>query len=71
VLSSLPGTVRGYTVRAAVVSDGSSDRTTRIARDHDATIVEHPINQGQGGALIRSVVTIYRYFADRFDDIRK
>lgn len=51
VLASLPETVRGRAVRAVVVSDGSEDRTTRIAREHDAVVVEHPINQGQGGAL--------------------
>jgi hypothetical protein len=51
VLDSLPETVAGHSVRAVVVSDGSEDRTTRIAREHDAIVVEHPINQGQGGAL--------------------
>ena len=51
VLDSLPETVRGLTARAVVVSDGSEDRTTRVAREHDAIVVEHPINQGQGGAL--------------------
>ena len=51
VLESLPRTVLGRSVRAVVVSDGSEDRTTRVAREHDAIVVEHPINQGQGGAL--------------------
>ncbi|MFB6227496.1 MAG: glycosyltransferase family 2 protein [Halobacteriales archaeon] len=51
VLDSLPETVEGHTVRAVVVSDGSDDRTTRAASEHDAIVVEHPINQGQGGAL--------------------
>jgi hypothetical protein len=51
VLDSLPETVAGRTVRAVVVSDGSEDRTTQAAREHDAIVVEHPINQGQGGAL--------------------
>jgi hypothetical protein len=51
VLASLPETVRGRAVQAVVVSDGSEDRTTRVAREHDAIVVEHPINQGQGGAL--------------------
>lgn len=64
VLSSLPEAVRGYTVRAVVVSDGSSDRTTRIAREHDATIVEHPINQGQGGALKTGFEVASRHGAD-------
>jgi hypothetical protein len=51
VLTGLPETVRGYAVRAVVVSDGSEDRTTQVARGHDAIVVEHPLNQGQGGAL--------------------
>jgi len=51
VLGSLPETVHGRPVRPVVVSDGSEDRTARIAREHDAIVVEHPINQGQGGAL--------------------
>ncbi len=51
VLESLPETVVGRTVRAVVVSDGSDDRTARTAGEHDAVVVEHPINQGQGGAL--------------------
>lgn len=51
VLASLPNEVHGYAVRPVVVSDGSDDRTTQAARDHDAVVVEHPLNQGQGGAL--------------------
>jgi len=51
VLDSLPGTVHGRTVRPVVVSDGSDDRTAQVARERDAIVVEHPINQGQGGAL--------------------
>jgi hypothetical protein len=51
VLEALPDTVHGRVVRAVVVSDGSEDETTRAARGHDAIVVEHPINQGQGGAL--------------------
>jgi hypothetical protein len=51
VLESLPDEVLGYSVRPVVVSDGSEDKTTRAARDYDAIVVEHPLNQGQGGAL--------------------
>ena len=51
VLDSLPDRVDGHTVRAVVVSDGSDDRTTQVAREYDAVVVEHPINQGQGGSL--------------------
>jgi hypothetical protein len=51
VLSSLPRHVDDYSVRPVVVSDGSVDRTTEVARQYDAIVVEHPINQGQGGSL--------------------
>lgn len=51
VVESLPETVRGHSVVALVVSDGSSDATARRAAETDAGVVEHPINQGQGGAL--------------------
>jgi len=51
VLESLPGTVHDHVVRAVVVSDGSADSTVAAARGHDAIVVDHPLNQGQGGAL--------------------
>jgi len=51
VLASLPDGVRDHELRAIVVSDGSDDRTRRTAEAHDAIVVEHPLNQGQGGAL--------------------
>jgi hypothetical protein len=51
VLASLPETVRDHAVRPVVVSDGSDDRTRRVAESYDAIVVEHPLNQGQGGAL--------------------
>lgn len=51
VLASLPERVEGHSLTAVVVSDGSEDNTTQVAREHDAIVVEHPINQGQGGSL--------------------
>jgi len=51
VLADLPEQVHGRVVRAVVVSDGSDDATRRAADRHDAIVVEHPVNQGQGGAL--------------------
>jgi len=64
VLSSLPETVHGYEVRGVVVSDGSEDRTTEVVRDHDAIVVEHPLNQGQGGALRTGFAIARRHGAD-------
>jgi hypothetical protein len=51
VVASIPDSVHGYAVRTLVVSDGSTDETARRAHAAGATIVEHPLNQGQGGAL--------------------
>lgn len=51
VVESLPEMIRGYLVQPVVVSDGSVDRTAEKARYNDTVVVEHLINQGQGGAL--------------------
>ena len=51
VVSDMPETVCGLTVTPVVVSDGSTDATAEEARRTRALVVEHPINQGQGGAL--------------------
>lgn len=52
VVRSLPDTLHGYKIAPLVVSDGSADDTARKAGIDGATVVEHPINQGQGGALL-------------------
>jgi len=64
VLDSLPETVHDHVVRAVVVSDGSVDRTTDVARESDAIVVEHPLNQGQGGALKTGFEIARRHGAD-------
>lgn len=51
VVAELPETIDGYHVTPVVVSDGSTDGTARAAAETRAIVVEHPINQGQGGAL--------------------
>jgi len=51
VLTALPDQIGGFPLEAIVVSDGSEDETARRAADAGATVAEHPINQGQGGAL--------------------
>ncbi|WP_256686211.1 DUF2304 family protein [Halococcus qingdaonensis] len=51
VVSSLPESVHGYAVETLVVSDGSTDGTVDRVASTGATAVEHPLNQGQGGAL--------------------
>jgi GT2 family glycosyltransferase len=51
VVDSLPASIHGYAVEALVVSDGSTDGTVREVAATTATAVEHPLNQGQGGAL--------------------
>jgi hypothetical protein len=51
VVRELPTELHGYDVQPIVVSDGSVDNTAERARHTDATVVEHPTNQGQGAAL--------------------
>jgi len=51
VVSSLPSQLLGHPVLPIVVSDGSDDNTVERVTSSDAIVVEHPVNQGQGGAL--------------------
>lgn len=51
VLKNLPREVGGLRVAHLVVDDGSSDGTGAIAREQGAVVV-HPINRGQGAALL-------------------
>jgi glycosyltransferase involved in cell wall biosynthesis len=51
VLEELPSSLFGYDVVPLVVSDGSADGTAREAKEEGSMVVEHAINQGQGGAL--------------------
>lgn len=51
VVRSLPDSIREHSVTPLVVSDGSGDSTAGNAREAGAEVVEHLINQGQGGAL--------------------
>ncbi|WP_231190046.1 DUF2304 family protein [Haladaptatus sp. DYF46] len=51
VIESLPESVSGYKVEGIVVSDGSADNTAKRADIDGTTVIEHPLNQGQGGAL--------------------
>ena len=51
VVTSLPEKIRGYKLQPVVVSDGSADETAQNAKYNGAMVVEHPLNQGQGGAL--------------------
>ena len=40
----------GY--RCVVVDDGSTDRTVQVAAEAGAEVVSHPVNLGQGDALL-------------------
>lgn len=51
VVASLPDAVGEYTLQPLVVSDGSTDATVERTDPTNAIVVDHPINQGQGGAL--------------------
>lgn len=51
VLAEVPTTVAGRPTRVLVVDDASRDATRRVALDHGAQVVTHPVNGGQGSAL--------------------
>ncbi len=38
-------------LEVVVISDGSTDKTAEIARQNQATVIEHDLNRGLGGAL--------------------
>lgn len=43
--------IRGISLPAVVVDDGSSDATAEIARKHGATVIRNPVNLGKGASL--------------------
>lgn len=51
VLTDLPHSVSGRSLLPIVISDGSEDETKIQAQSNHAVVAEHPVNQGQGGAL--------------------
>src|SRR6516164_3603507 len=48
-----------------LVDDGSTDRTTQVAREMGLTVIEHPKNRGYGG----NQKTCYRHALERGADI--
>ena len=47
-----------------VVSDGSTDATAQVARDHGAKVLELPYNLGVGGAMRAGYLYAYRHGYD-------
>ena len=60
--TTLPG---GYQMEVAVINDCSKDNTVAVARKHNATVLDLPVNLGIGGA----VQTGIRYARDNNFDI--
>ncbi len=48
-----------YVLDIIVIDDGSTDRTSEIAREHGLRVVHHPKNQGLGGATRTALRTCY------------
>lgn len=52
VLQGIPARIDGVReIQAVVVDDGSTDRSGEIARQHEATVLRHPVNRGVGAAF--------------------
>jgi hypothetical protein len=51
VMEDIPRQVNGMTVEVIVVSDGSTDSTERMAKEHGALVVGRDLRRGQGAAV--------------------
>jgi hypothetical protein len=51
VLKDIPKVVEGMDVEVLVVSDGSTDRTEEVAKEHGALVVARDLRRGQGAAV--------------------
>jgi len=51
IINSVIADVANYVDRVIVCDDGSSDNTSKIAKDSGATVITHKKNLGKGGAL--------------------
>jgi hypothetical protein len=51
VMNDIPRQVDGMVVEVIVVSDGSTDSTERVAKEHGALVVGRDIRRGQGAAV--------------------
>ena len=52
VINEIPRQISGIEkVEILVLDDGSSDKTTEIAKKAKVTVIEHYINRGLGGAI--------------------
>ena len=50
-IAKVVSAVHPYVQEVVVVDDNSQDNTAKLAQEKGATVLKHPINQGQGAAL--------------------
>ena len=51
LLPAIPARVAGHPTAVVVGSDGSTDATVAVAREHGCIVVESPVNRGKGANL--------------------
>ncbi len=70
ILARMPARIDSHHVRTIVVSDGSTDGTADVARNHGAEVMEFPRNRGKGATLKSGLASIAndRYAALVFMD---
>lgn len=51
LLPAIPKTVAGHATTIVLGSDGSTDATVAVAREHGCIVVESPVNRGKGANL--------------------
>lgn len=67
VIQNLRSSLSGYDLQIIVVDDGSSDRTTEVAKSEGTFLIRHPVNRGKGAAFRSGIPAIEKEFVVQID----